>query len=208
MVIVDRPSVSPGVILDQPVLHLASSSPRRREILAALRIPISFAGVDIDESRLPGEAVVDMVMRLACEKAQAADAGALPVLGADTIVVLGDRVFGKPGSEQDALEMLHLLSGRAHRVLTAVALISNGRLETALTDTEIRFRDIDPDEALAYWQSGEPEGKAGSYAIQGLGGVFVRSLVGSYSGVVGLPVYETTELLSKAGIQVLHTDAR
>lgn len=208
MVVVDRPSVSPGVILDQPVLHLASSSPRRREILAALRIPISFAGVDIDESRLPGEAVVDMVMRLACEKAQAADAGALPVLGADTIVVLGDRVFGKPGSEQDALEMLHLLSGRAHRVLTAVALISNGRLETALTDTEIRFRDIDPDEALAYWQSGEPEGKAGSYAIQGLGGVFVQSLVGSYSGVVGLPVYETTELLSKAGIPVLHTDAR
>lgn len=194
--------------MDQPVLHLASSSPRRREILAALRIPISFAGVDIDESRLPGEAVVDMVMRLACEKAQAADAGALPVLGADTIVVLGDRVFGKPGSEQDALEMLHLLSGRAHRVLTAVALISNGRLETALTDTEIRFRDIDPDEALAYWQSGEPEGKAGSYAIQGLGGVFVQSLVGSYSGVVGLPVYETTELLSKAGIPVLHTDAR
>lgn len=194
--------------MDRPVLHLASSSPRRREILAALRVPISFAGVDIDESRLPNEAVADMVMRLACEKARAADAGALPVLGADTIVVLGDRVFGKPGSEQDALEMLHLLSGRAHRVLTAVALISNGRLETALTDTEIRFRDIHPDEARAYWQSGEPDGKAGSYAIQGLGGVFVQSLLGSYSGVVGLPVYETAELLGKAGIAVLHTDAR
>jgi len=194
------------VNVDQPVLHLASSSPRRREILGALGVRLSFEGVNIDESRAPGEAVADMVLRLACEKAQAADAGALPVLGADTIVVLDDRVFGKPGSEEDALEMLHALSGRTHRVLTAVALISDGRLESVVANSEVKFRDIHPDEALAYWQSGEPKGKAGSYAIQGLGGIFVESLTGSYSGVVGLPVFETAELLGSAGIAVLHTD--
>ncbi len=189
--------------LDKPVLHLASSSPRRREILAALGVPFSFAGVDIDESRAPGEPVSEMVLRLAGAKAQAAVGKRIPVLGADTIVVLDDRVFGKPDSQFDALDMLKALSGRTHRVLTAVAVINDGTLETATAETKVRFRDIHPDEALAYWQSGEPQGKAGSYAIQGLGGVFVESLHGSYSGVVGLPVYETAELLKNAGIVVL-----
>ena len=99
--------------------------------------------------------------------------------------------------------MLQALSGRSHQVLTGVACISGGTLATAIATTEVRFRDIDPDEALAYWQSGEPEGKAGSYAIQGLGGIFVESLTGSYSAVVGLPVYETAALLHGAGIAVL-----
>jgi len=189
--------------VQQPVLHLASSSPRRREILTALRVPFSFAGVDIDESRTDGEPVLDMVQRLAREKAQAADGGGLPVLGADTVVVLEERVLGKPCSEDDALEMLHTLSGRSHRVLTAIALIAAGRIEIAVAESAVRFRDIHPDEAKAYWQSGEPEGKAGSYAIQGLGGIFVESLHGSYSGVVGLPVYETAKLLGQAGIAVL-----
>jgi len=187
----------------QPILHLASSSPRRREILAALGVPFSFAGVDIDESRLEGESVLDMVRRLAREKAQSAEGGGLPLLGADTVVVLEERVFGKPSSEDDALDMLHTLSGRIHRVLTAVTLIATGRIETAVAESAVRFRDIHPDEAKAYWQSGEPEGKAGSYAIQGLGGIFVESLHGSYSGVVGLPVYETAKLLGQAGIDVL-----
>ena len=189
--------------MDQPALHLASSSTRRRDILTALGVSFSYAGVDIDESRMPGEPVAEMVLRLASEKAQAADAGSLPVLGADTIVTLDDRVFGKPKSADDALEMLQVLSGRTHRVLTGVALSSSGGVSRALVATEVRFRDIDPDEALAYWQSGEPEGKAGSYAIQGLGGIFVTSLTGSYSGVVGLPVYETAELLGSADIAVL-----
>jgi septum formation protein len=189
--------------LEQPVLHLASASPRRREILAALGVRCSFAGVDIDESRAPGESVSEMVFRLACEKANAAQAVNLPVLGADTIVVLDDRVFGKPQSKADALVMLRALSGRSHRVLTAVALSVGGKTETAISDTEVRFRDIHPDEAEAYWQSGEPEGKAGGYAVQGLGGIFVESLHGSYSAVVGLPVYETAILLQRAGINVL-----
>jgi septum formation protein len=150
-----------------------------------------------------------MVLRLACEKAQAADEDTLPVLGADTIVALDDRVFGKPVSEDDALEMLASLSGRTHKVLTGVACISEGRLSTVVTTTEVRFRDIHPDEVRAYWQSGEPDGKAGGYAIQGIGGIFVESLTGSYSGVVGLPVYETAKLLGHAGIAILnHMDAK
>lgn len=191
--------------MSQPDLHLASSSARRREILTTLGVRFSHAGVDIDESRASGESVADMVLRLAREKAQAADAGDLPVLGADTIVTLDDQVFGKPTSQGDALAMLQALSARSHQVLTGVACISGGNLSTAIATTEVRFRDIDPDEALAYWQSGEPQGKAGSYAIQGLGGIFVESLSGSYSGVVGLPVYETAALLQGAGIAVLES---
>lgn len=191
--------------MERPDLHLASSSARRREILTVLGVSFSYAGVDIDESRATGEPVADMVLRLARQKAQAADVEDLPVLGADTIVTLDDRVFGKPDSQDDALAMLHALSGRSHQVLTGVACISGGTLTTAVATTEVRFRDIDPDEALAYWQSGEPAGKAGSYAIQGLGGIFVESLSGSYSGVVGLPVYETAALLQGVGIAVLES---
>ena len=194
--------------MEQPDLHLASSSARRRDILTTLGVRFSYAGVDIDESRAPGEPVADMVLRLAQEKARAAEAGDLPVLGADTIVTLEDRVFGKPESQDDALAMLHALSGRSHQVLTGVACLSGGILTTAVSTTEVRFRDIDPDEALAYWQSGEPEGKAGSYAIQGLGAIFVESLSGSYSGVVGLPVYETAALLKGVGITVLEPGNR
>jgi septum formation protein len=169
-------------------------------------LTFSHAGVDIDETRHKDEAVDDMVMRLAREKAFAADNekhGQIPVLAADTIVVLGDRVFGKPASKEDALAMLAALSGTAHRVLTAVAVATGDELGTAMSDTEVRFRDINPDEALAYWQSGEPAGKAGAYAIQGLGGIFVESVNGSYSGVVGLPVFETADLLRQAGIEIL-----
>ena len=189
-----------------PVLHLASESPRRRDILTALNIPFTWRGVDIDESREDGEDVKALVCRLATEKALAGVAGdgaVLPVLGADTIVALDDAVFGKPASEDDALQMLRALSGKAHSVLTAVALVSNGAVETALSITEVRFRDIRPDEARAYWQSGEPRDKAGAYAIQGHGAVFVASISGSYSGVVGLPVFETAELLERVGIRII-----
>jgi len=192
--------------MDRPQLHLASSSPRRKEILSTLGISFSFAGVDIDESRRHGEACEDMVTRLARDKVHAVDKGrlpGLPVLGADTIVVLDGRVFGKPDGQEDALSMLAALSGKAHRVLTAVVLEYRDRRRIAMSDTAVRFRDIHPDEALAYWQSGEPIDKAGAYAIQGLGGVFVEWVRGSYTGVVGLPVFETAALLRRAGIDVL-----
>jgi len=192
--------------LHQPVLHLASASPRRRDILTAMGVPFSHAGVDIDETPAPGEAVADMVQRVTRAKALAAEQSGnltIPVLAADTAVALGDRIFGKPASKEQALDMLGSLSGQAHRVLTAVALLAGGQLQTALSVTQVTFREIRPDEALAYWQSGEPQGKAGAYAIQGRGGIFVESLTGSYSGVVGLPVFETAGLLTAAGINVL-----
>lgn len=192
--------------MPEPVLHLASSSPRRREILEALAVPFTHGGVDIDETPRAGEPAADMVLRLATGKAQAAfgaRGGTVPILGADTAVVLGERVFGKPAGRDEALEMLRCLSGRTHRVLTAVALIEGECVTSETSDSEVRFRDIHPDEAAAYWQSGEPAGKAGAYAIQGLGGAFVEAVSGSYSGVVGLPVFETARLLREAGIDLL-----
>ncbi len=164
----------------------------------------SAAGVDLCEKRLDGEAPDVMVLRLAIAKAMAAtDNDALLVLGADTAVVLGDVVFGKPQDEDDALNMLAQLSGRTHQVMTGVALRRGEDLQTVLSVTEVKFREIRPDEALAYWQSGEPCDKAGAYAIQGRGGVFVQAIAGSYSAVVGLPAYETAQLLSDAGLDVL-----
>jgi nucleoside triphosphate pyrophosphatase len=187
-----------------PVIHLASESPRRREILAALGIRFTFAGVRIDESAMPGERPEEMVLRLAKAKAEAArDGTTCPVLGADTAVVLGERVFGKPWDRADGLDMLASLSGRTHRVLTGVALLSEAGPATALSATDVRFRDIGTAEAIAYWESGEPWDKAGAYAIQGAGGVFVEEIRGSYSGVVGLPVFETARLLQAAGLPIL-----
>lgn len=188
--------------MSAPALHLASSSPRRRDILTAMGLTYTHGGVDIDEARWPDESPEAMVERLAREKSEATSQD-LPVLGADTVVVLGDTVFGKPASREDALSMLLTLSGRSHRVMTAVALHWNDSTVVERSDTQVRFRDIDPDEALAYWHSGEPAGKAGAYAIQGLGGIFVAFIEGSYSGVVGLPVFETARLLTTAGIEVL-----
>jgi septum formation protein len=161
-------------------------------------------GVEIDESRLDGESPQEMVLRLAAEKAAAALAEDVQlVIGADTVVVLGDRVLGKPCDKDDSIEMLMSLSGRSHIVLSGVALRSSAGIKTVLSETAVRFRKIDRDEALAYWQSGEPGDKAGSYAIQGMGGAFVAAISGSYSGVVGLPVYELVDLLGDAGIEVM-----
>ncbi len=185
-------------------LHLASASPRRRELLLALGLEFTSAGVNIDESRLHGETVQSMVVRLAREKAAAAAASSNTiVIGADTMVVQGSEVFGKPSDKDSALRMLQRLSNRAHQVLTGVAVRSNGRVETAICVTDVKFREIGRDEALQYWQSGEPADKAGAYAIQGLGGAFVASISGSYSGVVGLPIFETVALLRNAGLDPL-----
>lgn len=189
--------------MNEKKLHLASQSPRRQEILAALGLEFSAAGVDVEERRLGSEPPDVMVLRLAKAKAEAAevDAGMI-VIGADTAVVLGDEVFGKPTGRDEAMTMLTALSGKTHQVMTGVAVRSGAGLQAALSTTEVRFREISPDEALAYWQSGEPRDKAGAYAIQGKGGVFVAAIAGSYSGVVGLPVFETAGLLREAGLDI------
>lgn len=187
-------------------IHLASSSPRRHEILTAMGLRFTAAGVDIDEIRYEGEPVADMVVRLAIAKAAAARENrdqSLPIIGADTAVVIGDQVLGKPGSQDEAVQMLASLSGRSHTVLTGVALDYAGVVRTATSLTQVRFREISPDEAQSYWQSGEPLDKAGAYAVQGIAGIFVEELSGSYSGVVGLPVFETAALLADAGLEVL-----
>lgn len=185
-------------------LHLASSSPRRREILEALGLEFSVQAVDVDESRHAHESAQEMVLRLATAKAAAADVEAsCLVIGSDTAVVLDGDVLGKPADEDDAIAMLLRLSGRQHSVLTGVALRGPDGVRTALCATDVSFREISRDEALAYWQSGEPRDKAGAYGIQGRGGAFVMAIRGSYSGVVGLPVYETVQLLQAAGMDIL-----
>lgn len=189
-----------------PQLLLASASPRRSALLAQIGIAHRVAATDIDESALPQEAPVALVRRLAHNKAQAgiALAEGLPVLGADTIVVCADTVFGKPRDGAEAQAMLLALAGREHQVYSAVTLLdAQQQAHHALSRSVVRMRAISAAEALAYWQSGEPRGKAGGYAVQGLAAVFIESLQGSYSGVMGLPLYETTVLLQAAGLAVL-----
>lgn len=186
-------------------LYLASRSPRRRDLLAQLGLPHELTSADVDERPLPGEAPSDFVMRIALAKARAGQQSAptpLPVLGADTAVVCDGRILGKPADADEALAMLRLLSGREHQVLTGIALLG-ARQQTAFSATLVRFRPIGAAEAAAYWASGEPSDKAGAYAIQGLGALFVEHLSGSYSGVVGLPLFETARLLAREGIEVL-----
>jgi septum formation protein len=159
-------------------------------------------GAHIDEECWPGETPRDYVTRLAREKALAIRRSGqqLPVLAADTTVVVDGTVFGKPGDQAEAVQMLGHLSGREHEVLTAIALADSRGIAENLSCSTVRFRRISPAECLAYWATGEPRDKAGGYAIQGLGAVFVEWLRGSYSGVMGLPLFETAELLRAAGI--------
>jgi septum formation protein len=190
--------------MSEPSLILASSSPRRKEILEAMGVAFTIQSLAVDESVRAGEPAADMVLRLAAAKAAAIPAGpGQIVIAADTAVVLGEEIFGKPVDVGDALRMLSALSGRTHQVMTGIAVATPDGLETALSVTDVRFREIEADEARRYWQSGEPQGKAGAYAIQGRGGVFVEAIMGSHTGVVGLPVYETARLLRAAGLDVL-----
>ena len=181
---------------------LASASPRRQELLDQIKVAYRVNPVDLDETPLPNETPLDYVQRLAAEKSAAclAQVGdSLPVLAADTAVVLGDLIMGKPKDREDAFAMLRQLSGKMHRVYSAISL--RGREHgQAVSITEVTFRALTECEIAAYWQSGEPVDKAGSYAIQGMGGVFVESISGSFSGVVGLPLFETADLLSRQGI--------
>ncbi|MFK2914878.1 Maf family protein [Pseudomonas sp. 3HC3] len=184
-------------------LYLASGSPRRRELLMQIGVPFMVISAPVDESPLPNESAPAYVERLARAKAAAGLARVddpAVVLGADTAVVLDGRILGKPENREDALAMLADLSGREHQVLTAVALDDGQRVHSFCVTSKVRFRVISTDEAQRYWASGEPADKAGSYAVQGLGAVFVTGLSGSYSAVVGLPLCETADLLGQFGI--------
>lgn len=184
-------------------IYLASASPRRRELLRQIDVAFEVSAPDVDEARRPGEPPGDYVVRIAAAKAAAVwdtTGGERPVLAADTSVVLGEQVLGKPSGPDDALRMLETLSGRAHRVFTAVALRAAGGLDSALSISEVRFRATTAVERRAYCATGEPLDKAGAYGIQGVGAVFVEHLAGSYSGVMGMPLCETAQLLERAGV--------
>jgi septum formation protein len=191
-----------------PVLCLASLSPRRRELLAQIGVAHVVSAARIDEEVQPGEPAADYVVRMACAKARAVltRAAPLPVLAADTTVVVDGRICGKPRDRAEGIAMLGRLSGRAHQVLTAVALATAGGVGFRLSASEVRLRAVTAAECAAYWESGEPHDKAGGYAIQGRGALFIEHLSGSYSGVMGLPLFETGELLAAAGIPVWSTD--
>ena len=184
---------------------LASASARRRDLLGQMGVSFMVKPADIDEQMLENESPEQYVRRLAAEKSAAPFSGQkvnIPVLGADTIVVLDNDVLGKPAGRTSALAMLERLSGRQHRVMSAVSVRGRNHWQ-ALSETRVWFRKLDHSELAEYWATGEPRGKAGAYAIQGIGGLFVQRIEGSYSGVVGLPVYETAVLLKKAGIGLL-----
>ncbi|EKM5065907.1 septum formation inhibitor Maf [Cronobacter turicensis] len=181
-------------------LYLASGSPRRQELLGMLGVTFERLVPGVEEQRAPQEAPQDYVTRLARDKARAGVALAtrdLPVLGADTIVVLNGDVLEKPRDAAHAAEMLRRLSGQTHEVMTAVALADKQRVRERLVMTRVMFRALTARDIAAYVESGEPMDKAGAYGIQGLGGCFVRRIEGSYHAVVGLPLVETWELLSE-----------
>jgi septum formation protein len=183
-------------------VYLASGSPRRRELLQQMGIPYQLVAADVDESTRAGQAASAYVSRLAIAKAEAGwrvSAGPA-VLGADTAVVLDQQILGKPRDREHALELLQRLSGRSHAVLTAVALRTANATAVRVSHSEVTFRSLSTQECLAYWETGEPLGKAGAYAIQGFGAAFVARLDGSYSGVMGLPLFETAELLDGAAV--------
>lgn len=181
-------------------LYLASGSPRRRELLTVLELAFERLVTDVAEQKQPEEAPADYVVRLACDKALGGVAVApqdLPVLGADTIVVLDGQVLEKPRDEAHAAQMLTALSGRQHQVMTAIALADRQTHRSTLVVTDVTFRSLSADDIQHYILSGEPMDKAGAYGIQGKGGCFVREIRGSYYAVVGLPLVETQELYSE-----------
>ena len=195
-------------------IYLASRSPRRRELLAQFGIPFHLlmfrtradSSPELSEDVRPGEPPADYVLRVAREKAVSGWSRMLqrrlppaPVLAADTTVALGGRIFGKPADRGDAEEILAALAGKRHEVLSAVALKYEEHLETALSASEVLFREISPQEVRDYVASGECDDKAGAYAIQGRAAMFVREIRGSHSGIVGLPLYETAQLLQALG---------
>jgi len=185
-----------------PVLRLASASPRRQELLAQIGVPHALEVAGVDEQVHRGEAVTAYVERVARAKAEAVwrRRQDLPVLGADTTVVLDGLSLGKPQDRAHGLTMLEALAGREHLVLTAVALVTAAGTRCVTSASTVRMRASSALERARYWDTGEPLGKAGGYAIQGLGAIFIESLTGSYSGVMGLPLFETAQLLAQAQV--------
>lgn len=185
-----------------PDIYLASRSPRRQELLRQMRVAFRQVDVAVDESAHDGESPEVHVLRLALEKARAGwrevekSEHPLPVLGADTVVVLDDAILGKPGGRDAAATMLQALSGQTHRVLTGVALVDD-REATRISVNSVTFRELSDAEIARYWETGEPADKAGAYAIQGLGAVFVEHMEGSYTGVMGLPLFEVADLMDE-----------
>lgn len=199
--------------ITQHFVYLASASPRRRELLTQIGVRWELLPGEADEATRGGEAAADYVRRVALAKARDAFARIpagrpAPVIAADTTVAIGAELLGKPASEADCRRMLTRLSGAVHEVFSAVCVVSARGESVAVNRSEVAFRDIAPAEIDAYWRSGEPADKAGGYAIQGLGAVFVREIRGSYSGVMGLPLFETAALLDEHGISVLATGER
>ncbi len=186
-----------------PPIVLASASPRRLQILQLMGLQVDCHPADIDETPLPAEPPRQYVQRLATGKAMVQVKQGFTdrlVLGADTIIEHQGGILGKPANLAESIEMLRGLSGSWHSVLTGVALMKQGRVETCLCETAVKFTDLDDSDIESYWATGEPAGKAGSYAIQGAGALFVQRIEGSYSNVVGLPVFETATLLSAFGV--------
>lgn len=188
-------------------VYLASQSPRRRELLDQIGIAHRVLSVDIDECRRDNEAADNYVQRLAREKAAAGWQYVIdhqlvqaPVIGADTAVVIDGDILGKPVDAADAMAILQRLSGRSHEVMTGVAVHSENGIQVAMSCTRVWFRALDRAEIENYWLSGEPRDKAGAYGIQGLAAKFIERIEGSYSGVVGLPLFETSQLLRSIGI--------
>ena len=181
---------------------LASGSARRAQIMEAIGVPCRVAPQKIDESLRDGESVVNYVERLSREKAESAlgEFCQSVIIGADTVVVLGDLILEKPKDRAAGTEMLSLLSGRRHLVFTGLTVLYSSLVITDVVTTEVSFRDISNEEMELYWKTGEPEDKAGGYGLRGIGGTFVTSIRGSYTGVLGLPVFETERALKKAGI--------
>lgn len=203
--------------LSENRIYLASRSPRRRELLK--QIGVNFGtlllreaaprGADMAEVVLSGEAPADYTRRIAVAKAEMGRARLLerrltelPVLAADTAVVLGERIFGKPENVADAKEMLRALSGQTHQVLTAVAVAAQNGIQVSMSRSVVRFRDISEHEIQCYLSVGEALDKAGGYAIQGMAAVFIAEISGSYSGVMGLPLFETAQLLQESGVEI------
>jgi septum formation protein len=191
------------------MIILASASPRRQTLLQQLGVRFRQQVAEVDETPLDNESAQDYVVRLAVAKARAvrqqSSGDEAPVLGADTAVVVDGRLLGKPADLAHARDMLRLLSGRRHQVLSAVALVKD-RQTVRVSDSSVWFRALSEKDIEDYWKTGEPRDKAGAYGIQGIGAMFIERLEGSYSGVMGLPLYETAQLLQDFGIQVLDHD--
>jgi len=182
---------------------LASASPRRAELLDQIGVRYLVKVADVDERSLSNETAETLVQRLAIEKSKAIVSKRLPVLGSDTLGLLNGRILVKPDDYEHAHEMLSQMSSNWHEILSAVAITHQGKTKLRLSKSRVLFRTLSKDEIKDYWDTGEPKDKAGAYAIQGLGASFIERIEGSYSGIMGLPLFETSQLLTDLGINIL-----